>query len=202
MDKEVAHRIFEPFFTTKENGKGTGLGLSVVYGIVKQHEGWISVHSELGQGSTFKIYLPAFSIRLEDDTKKAISLRELQGSGRRILLVEDEKEVREFTAMVLNESGYVVFEAATVKEALDIFERERGNFHLVLSDMVLPDRSGLQLVDRLLSYKPGLRVLLISGYTDDKSRWSTIQERGFQFLQKPYALLDLLQAIKGAIEPR
>jgi PAS domain S-box-containing protein len=200
MDKEIIQRIFEPFFSTKEAGKGTGLGLSVVYGIVKQHKGWINVYSEPGQGSIFKVYLPAFSIKLKSETKKTISIQELQGRGERILLVEDEEGVRELATKVLYENGYVVFEAANAKEAMDIFDREKGEFHLVFCDEVLPDKSGLQLIDQLLSRKPELRILLSSGYTDQKLQWSVIRERGFRFLQKPYTLPDLLRAIKEAIK--
>lgn len=198
MDKEILQRIFEPFFSTKE--VGTGLGLSVVYGIVKEHEGWINVYSEPGQGSTFKVYLPAFYVEPEDETEETVSLQELRGRGERILLVEDEEGVREFVRRALSENGYVVFEATSAEEALDIFERAKGRFRLVFSDVVLPDESGLQLVDQLLFRKPELRVLLSSGYADQKSQWPVICERGFRFLQKPYALPDLLRAIREAVE--
>jgi two-component system cell cycle sensor histidine kinase/response regulator CckA len=200
MNKEIVQHIFEPFFTTKEPGKGTGLGLSVVYGIVKEHEGWINVYSEPGQGSTFRIYLPAVSVRVEDEAKEKVSLEKIQGRGERILLVEDEKGVREFAASVLGENGYAVYEAINVQDALDIFEREKGNFQLVFTDVVLPDRSGIELVDELLSRKSGLPVLLSSGYTDDKSHWPKIRERGFQFTRKPYTLRDLLRAIRKSME--
>ncbi|MBA7555409.1 Sensor kinase CckA [subsurface metagenome] len=198
MDKETIPHIFEPFFSTKDAGKGTGLGLSVVYGIIQQHGGWINVHSNPGQGSMFKFYLPAFSAIQEDEAevKETISLQELQGSGERILVVEDEEKVREFVTMALRESGYLVLEAASAEEALELFEREKGKFHMVFSDVVLPGKTGIQLVDQLLARKPELPVLLSSGYVDAKSHWSTIRERGFQFLQKPYALANLLRAIK------
>jgi len=166
MDKKTIQRIFEPFFSTKGPGKGTGLGLSVVYGIVKQHEGWINVYSEPGQGSTLKVYLPAVSIKPEEETKKEISLEGLKGSGERILLVEDEEGVREFTTSALRENGYVVYDAANVEEALNIFDKESGNFGLIFSDVDLPGKTGLELVDQLLSHKPKLRVLMSSGYTD------------------------------------
>ncbi|MEC4684134.1 MAG: GAF domain-containing protein [Nitrospirota bacterium] len=200
MNKKTVQHIFEPFFTTKEAGKGTGLGLSVVYGIVKQHEGWINVSSKSGLGSTFRIYLPASSVKSEDEARKENPVQKLQGSGERILLVEDEEGVRGFASEALRGSGYVVIEAANVQEALEIFEREKGDFHLILSDVVLPDNSGLHLVDQLLSYKPDLQVLLSSGYTDQKSQWRLIRERKFRFLQKPYALGDLLQAVKEVME--
>jgi signal transduction histidine kinase len=199
MDEETMQHIFEPFFTTKETG--AGLGLSVAYGIVKQHEGWISVYSEPGQGSMFQVYLPALPIEAERETAVTISLEELQGSGERILLVEDEEDVREFLTRALRENGYVAFAAANAKEALDIFEREKEYLHLVLTDVVLPDLSGLELVDQLLSRNPQLLVLMSSGYTDDKSQWPVIRERGFPFLQKPYALADLLRVIREVIKP-
>jgi PAS domain S-box-containing protein len=198
IDKEAIKHIFEPFFSTKKSG--TGLGLSVVYGIVKQHEGWINVYTEPGQGTTFKTYLPTISIRPEEETEEKVSLSELQGSGKRILLVEDEAGVREFASRVLRENGYIVFEAATAEEALNIFGKEKGEFHLIFSDMVLPDKTGLQLVEQLLGGKPKLTVVMSSGYTDQKSLWPTIKERGFRFLQKPYTLTDLLRAVKETIE--
>ena len=198
MDEEIMQHLFEPFFTTKESG--TGLGLPVVYGIVQQHEGWINAYSEPGQGSTFKVYLPAFSIEVEGETREAIPLQELQGGGEGILLVEDDEAVLRIATKMLGGNGYIVFEAATTKEALDIFEREGAKIHLVFSDVVLPDGTGLQLADQLLSRKGETRVLLSSGYSDDKSQWSVIRERGFRFIWKPYALPDLLQAIREAME--
>ncbi|MBA7704875.1 Blue-light-activated protein [subsurface metagenome] len=176
------------------------MGLSVVYGIVKQHEGWVNVYSEPGLGSNLKIYLPASSLKAEKETKETVSLKELKGSGERILLVEDEEEVREFATMVLGENGYVVYDAASAEEALDMFDKEAGSFDLIFSDVVLSGKSGIQLVDQLLSRKGELRILLSSGYTDHKSQWPVIEERGFRFLQKPYGLTDLLRAIREAIE--
>lgn len=201
IGKEIIEHIFEPFFSTKEDGKGTGLGLAVVYGIVKQHDGWINVYSEPGRGSVFKVYLPAFSIPPDEETEETISLPELQGSGEQILLVEDEEEVRKFAARALRENGYFVFEAATANEAINIYEREKGYFHLVFSDVVLPDGTGLELVDRLLSGRPQIRVLLSSGYTDEKLQRALIREKGFCFLRKPYGLADLLRAVREAIHP-
>ena len=200
MHEAILDQIFEPFFSTKGPGVGTGLGLSAVYGIVKQHEGWINVYSEPGKGSTFKVYLPACSAEQEEERKDTLPLGELRGRGERILAVEDQKEVREFTTQVLGENGYVVFEAATAKEALEIFERENGAFHLVFSDVVLPDRSGLELVEELRARKGELGVVLSSGYTGERSHRQKIHERGFRFLQKPYALPDLFRILREAIE--
>ena len=202
MDDEVLEHLFEPFFTTKPAGKGTGLGLSVVYGIVTQHQGWINVYSKVGQGSTFKVYLPAVSLKPETAVERQISLEAFRGQGERILLVEDEATIRKLSTRALRESGYTPFPAANVAEALVIFERENGDFALVFSDVVLPDGSGLNLVDHLLACQPDLRVLLSSGYTDPKSQWQAIRERGFPFLRKPYALSELLRSVSETMHSR
>ncbi len=199
MDKDTIQHIFEPFFSTKGIGKGTGLGLSVVYGIIKQHKGWIQVTSEPGSGSTFKIYLPAISKKMKGKTKEEVVLKNFSVRGKRILIVEDEEKVREFTTTGLSRSGYVVFSAANAKEAVSIFEKEKGNFHLILSDVVLPDKSGIELIEHFLSHKSDLGVLLTSGYTDHKSRWPLIKKKGFQFLEKPYTLGELLQVVQQIV---
>ena len=196
MDKDTLQHIFEPFFTTKKLGKGTGLGLSVVYGIVKQHQGWIEVTSELEKGSTFKVYLPAVFKEPDKKTKeKMIPEQEFQGKGERILLVEDDEGVREFSKILFQRNGYHVFEAENAKAAFSIFEKEKGDFHLIFTDMVLPDRSGLELVEQLILRKPDLRVLLTSGYTNEKIQWSIIRERGYRFVQKPYNVSELLRIV-------
>jgi len=200
MSKEILQRVFEPFFTTKEPGKGTGLGLSIVYGIVKQHDGWINVYSEPGKGATFKVYIPIVSEKPEEKAEEKIPLEEFSGRGERILVVEDEPAVLEYNAEVLREMGYTVFEAEDAEEAIDIFEKENGNFDLIFADVVLHGKSGLQLADQLLSVKPDLRVLLCSGYTDYKMHWQIVREREFQFLQKPYSLVDLLRSVRETIE--
>jgi CheY-like chemotaxis protein len=200
MTQEVISHIFEPFFTTKEMGKGTGLGLSVVYGIVKQHEGWITVRSEPGKGVTFSIYLPAFSGSSAAAKEEDVSLANLRGRGERIFVVEDDESIRNLAQNVLAENGYQVTVAADGRTAVEVFEREKGNFDLILSDVILPDKNGVELVEDLLSRNPNLKVLLSSGYTDDKSQWAVIRKRGFRFMQKPYSLVGLLRALKALIE--
>jgi len=200
MDSKTVQHIFEPFFSTKGRGDGTGLGLSVVYGIIQQHDGWIVVDSEPGQGAVFKIYLPAVSAESKEEAERRRQQKDLQGSGERILVVEDEEGLRGVSERVLNKNGYVVFSAANALEALDVFERENGNVHLIFSDVVLPDKTGIELVDELLARNPDLRVLLSSGYTDQRSQWPVIQKRGYRFLQKPYMLPDLLQAVKEVLK--
>ena len=201
MSREIMERLFEPFFTTKEPGKGIGLGLATVYGIVKAHNGWINVYSEPGQGATFKVYLPASWAEEEAKVEEKDLLEGWQGSGERILLVEDEEAVRNAARRMLGENGYTVFGASSVAEAMDIFEKEQGAFDLLFSDVVMPGESGLQLAETLVSRKPGLRVLLSSGHADEKSRQAVIKEKGFSFLSKPYGTAQLLQAVKKTIKP-
>ena len=195
ISNEIIGQIFDPFFSTKEAGNGTGLGLSVVFGIVKQHDGWINVYSELGHGTIFKVYLPIFSIESALEPADKSAQQRFRGNGERILLVEDEAKVLNFAVKTLQKYGYQVFEANCAEEARCIFEREKGNFQLIFSDVVLPDHSGLDLVNDLLVQKPAILVLLTSGYTEQKSQWSTIREKGFRYLQKPYTVGDLLQIV-------
>jgi len=200
IDQAIIDRIFEPFFTTKGPGRGTGMGLSVVYGIVKQHQGWITVESSPGRGSTFEVYLPAVSIKPEEESKSPVSLEAFRGSGERILLVEDEESVRGLITKGLSENGYIVLAAANSGEALDIFEREAGDFDLLFSDVILPDGKGPELAERLLKRKPGMSVLFTSGYSDEKSDWSAIREGGYPYLQKPYSLSTMLRAVRDALK--
>jgi CheY-like chemotaxis protein len=196
MGKKVIQHIFDPFFSTKEPGKGTGLGLSVVYGIVKQHNGWIHVESTPGKGTVFEVYIPVVAHEsCDSDSFLDNSSDDMEGRGKRILLVEDEEKVREFTTSGLNRIGFKVYSAGSANEAMKVFERENGDFDVVLSDVVLPDKSGLELVEILLKQNPNLGILLSSGYTDHKSRWPVIKSRGYRFLEKPYTLNDLLKVL-------
>ena len=200
MNKETMERIFEPFFSTKGPGRGTGLGLAVVYGIVKQHDGWINVYSEPEHGSTFKIYLPVSNEeeKMEEEIDPAI----LKGNGERILVVEDEKRVCDLAKKVLSKHGYCIFTAATLAEAETVYKKEKGKFDLLFSDVVLPDGDGIELSDRFLKRKKKLKVILSSGYTDKKSQWEIIKKRGFRFLQKPYSLIALLQAVYETLDEK
>ena len=200
MKKATLEHIFEPFFTTKEKGKGTGLGLSVVYGCIKQHGGWICVDSTPGEGTTFRVYL-----ELSDQTacageEKEIDINVLEGREERILLVEDEPVVRDFATRALREKGYNVFDVGSAEEGLEMFEREEHQFDMVFSDVVLPGKSGVQLIDELMSLEPELPVLLSSGYADQKSQWPIIRDKGLRFLQKPYSLQDLLSTIREVLD--
>lgn len=202
MSQEVLAHIFEPFFTTKELGKGTGLGLSVIYGIITQYEGWINVASKPDEGTRFEVYLPASFVKPSVEIKEEISPENFRGSGELILLVEDEEGIREFAAGLLQEYGYTVLKAENAGEALGIFKQKKEKPDLVFSDVVLPDKSGLALVEELLSQKTDLAILLSGGYTGDKSHWPTIQEKGYRFLKKPFSLLELLRSIHRALRDK
>jgi CheY-like chemotaxis protein len=200
IDPAVLPRIFEPFFSTKLPGKGTGLGLSVVYGIVRQHSGWITVQSTPGAGSTLDVYLPAGKEKVVRASDQRVSLEGLRGNGERILAVEDAEGVQEFLRSALSENGYIVFIASNSTEALSIFRKHRGRFDLIFSDVVLPDKSGIELVEILQKENPDLNILLSSGYTDHKSQWTVIQNRRYPFIHKPFSLYDLLKTVKEMIK--
>jgi two-component system, cell cycle sensor histidine kinase and response regulator CckA len=199
MDPETLKHIFEPFYTTKAPGTGTGLGLAVVYGIVTQHKGWIHVTSAPGHGSAFTLFLPADDRKPELHEPPPPALKTLQGSGETVLLVEDHKDVMEFCESVLRENGYTVITAENFAEGLQAFEKGNTTIRLVLSDVVLPDRSGIELAKELCMRKPTLPIILASGYTDEKSQWPIIHKSCYAFLQKPYTIVTLLQTLKKAL---
>lgn len=200
MSEAVKARVFEPFFTTKEAGRGTGLGLATVYGIVKQSGGHIWVYSELGKGTTFKIYLPR---HLEGagrtETRRAPRAEELRGTET-ILLVEDEPAVRSAVQRSLEGAGYTVLVAETPGDAMLLAERHEGEIHLVLTDVVMPRLSGKELVGRLAGIRPGLRVLYMSGYTANAVVHGGVVDPGVHFISKPFTIEDLLRAVRRALE--
>lgn len=195
MDPEIIDRVFDPFFTTK-GLDGTGLGLSVVVGIIEQHEGWIDLDSALGEGTQFTIYLPA---KVVAASRKAVPLEEVgkrNGSrGERILLVEDEPSVINFVKTALTSKGYQVITAMTAKEALRVFDEHDGRFDMIFSDAMLPDGTGMEVLDRLLTTHPHIRGLLSSGYTDHRALVDAAREKDIAFLHKPYALTSLYEMV-------
>ncbi len=201
MDEETRQRIFEPFYSTKGTGKGTGLGLSVVYGIVKQHHGWIEVESEQGRGTAFRLYFPSCEDVGDDEKHDQRYIGKYKSNGERILLVEDEVGVRQFATKALVEYGYEVITAGSVSEAVHQFERHADSLHLILSDVVLPDGTGIELADEFRRSHPDLPILLSSGYTDHKSQWTEIQEKGYSYLQKPYTVYKLLKTLTEILHP-
>jgi signal transduction histidine kinase len=195
---EIRARIFEPFFSTKERGKGTGLGLSTVYGIIKQSNGYISVWSEVGKGTTFKIYLP----RVEGEVQvlsSASPAASLQG-GETLLVVEDESAVQEVIERVLSGNGYRVLLACGGSEALRVSGEHEGPIDLLITDVVMPGMGGREVASRLETSRPGLRVLFMSGYTDDAISHHGILETGLKFLQKPFTTDALLRKVREALE--
>lgn len=184
MDTATMQHLFEPFFTTKDPGKGTGLGLSTVYGIVKQSRGEVRVDSQVGRGSRFVIYLPRVEDVVETVAVRESGPRQLAGTET-VLLVEDEASVRRLLKHVLSKQGYEVLEASSGEEALEIYDRHDGHIHLLLTDMVMPKMNGRELADELTRRQPGLRVLYVSGYTDDVLIRNGALGPGMYFLQKP-----------------
>ena len=199
MDEATKARIFEPFYTTKEKGKGTGLGLSTVYGIVKQSGGWIFVESEPGRGTTFRIYLP----RVDDPADTTDVPREVakaSAGSETVLLVEDEDGVRELARSVLEMSGYKVLEAPHGGEAVLICERHSGPIHLMLTDVVMPRMNGREVYERVAGLRPDMRVLYMSGYTDEAIVHHGVLEEGTAFLAKPFTPNGLTTKVREVLD--
>jgi signal transduction histidine kinase/ActR/RegA family two-component response regulator len=201
MNSATLNRIFEPFFTTKDVGKGTGLGLATVYGIVKQHEGWVEVNSEPGKGSTFDVFFPAGILTAEPAREKDFFLAPVQGGSETILIVEDEPVLRDMARVILEDCGYLLMEAASGKEALDVWNRRASEIDLLLTDMVMPEGvSGVELAERLLAQQPYLKVIFTSGYTADNINHDLLTKHNARFLQKPYSHADLAQTVRDALD--
>ncbi len=198
MALETQAHIFEPFFTTKEKGKGTGLGLATVYGVVKQSDGYIEVHSEVDAGTTFKIYLPLVEAPVEVEKKNAVQPAVLNGTET-ILLVEDEDTLRVLTRNILQSLGYKVLEATDGDEACAVSRRYTRDIHLTVSDVVMPGMNGPALVERLLAERPALKVLYISGYTG-QAVGQGVLPAGSNFLGKPYTRETLARKVREALE--
>jgi PAS domain S-box-containing protein len=197
---ENLRRIFEPFFTTKEVGKGTGLGLATVYGIVKQHQGWIDVQSQLGEGTAFKVYLPCCSqgAELSEPTPAA---RDVRGGSETILVVEDETPVRELVSSLLSSYGYRILQAESGLKALEIWRGCKEKVDLVLTDLVMPDRvNGRELAERLWAERPDLKVIFTSGYSADVVGGDFVLRNGLNYLQKPYPPYKLALAVRDCLD--
>ncbi len=201
MSQETVSHIFEPFFTTKEQGKGTGLGLATVHGIIKQSGGHINVYSELGQGTTFKIYLPPFQ-EVAPGSVAAPSLDALPRGVETILVVEDEARVRELVSRVLRSSGYTVLEATNGPEALRLYTHQNGSIQLLLTDVVMPGMNGRVLADHLKAGQPGLKVIFMSGYTDDAIIHHGVLDAGAIFIQKPFTTDMLIRRVRETLDKR
>jgi CheY-like chemotaxis protein len=200
MDLTTRSHLFEPFFTTKDRGKGTGLGLSTVYGIVKQHGGEIRVESQPGAGTAFEIYLP---VAEESVTVEPVARDEGQAAmgTETVLLVEDEIGVRQLARAILKHHGYRVLEAADAKEAIRLAQQERGPIHVLLTDVIMPLMSGRELVEQIKSLRKDIRIVYMSGYTDDVLAYRGDLGSDINFLQKPFAPETLAKKVREALAP-
>lgn len=197
MDETTRQQIFEPFFTTKEVGKGTGLGLATVYGIIRQSSGWIDVQSEVGVGTSFKVYLPQVDapLNLWDE-----GIAPSAGGSETILVVEDQSAVRAFTAAALRQCGYQVLEGSDGEEAMAVAERHSGDLHLLVTDVVMPGINGKELSTRLKERCPNLKVLFISGYTADIIAQRGVLDPGVAFLHKPFSPDELAAKVREVLD--
>jgi CheY-like chemotaxis protein len=199
MSEEVKAHLFEPFFTTKPSGKGTGLGLATCFGIVKQNTGHINVHSELGSGTTFKIYFPQVQSALESPRVR-ITPTEVAGGNETVLLVEDEPVVRELAVATLREKGYTVVEAVNGEEGLRLARQHDGKIDLVLTDVVMPVMGGKEMADALRTSHPDTKVLFTSGYTEDALGHHGVLRPGILFLPKPYLTATLARKVREVLD--
>jgi CheY-like chemotaxis protein len=202
MDAETQRQIFEPFFTTKEKSKGTGLGLATVYGIVQQHGGHLGVSSEPGLGTAFRFYFPCFqgeAGEVQDPPATLVSPPSSGAHSETILLVEDNEMVRDLAQFILTELGYTVLVAENGSEALSVLGQDDGPFHLLLTDVVMPGMNGKELYLRVAEKYPDLKVLYMSGYTDDEIAHHGVLEAGVHFIQKPFTVTTLNLKVREAL---
>src|SRR6266446_2328847 len=201
MDSQTMARIFEPFFTTKTEGRGTGLGLSTVYGVVKQNNGYIMPYSEVGHGTTFRVYFPR--VRETPDLRDKKSSQEEFAKGcETILVVEDEEALRELARELLEANGYKVIEAERGEKAIQLVEHSQTPIDLLLTDVVMPGIGGKQLAKRLLELRPGLHVLYMSGYTDDVIYNRGVLPENTLLLPKPFTRAVLLRRVRDALNTK
>jgi hypothetical protein len=198
MDEKTKQRIFEPFFTTKEVGKGTGLGLSIVYGIVKQHGGYIIVESERGKGTVFRIYLP--EARTEAAPEATEAPPDLRGGTETILLAEDNPDIRKMTSHTLAMSGYAVIEAADGREAVEKFRERRDEIRLIILDVVMPEENGKEAYEEIRAMRRDIKALFMSGYTADVVLGKGVSTKALDFIAKPIAPDALLHKIRNILD--
>jgi len=199
MSAEVQARIFEPFFTTKDKGRGTGLGLAMVYGIVKQHDGYIDVQSVPGKGTTFEVYLPCAE-DAENNVEPGVEQAGESRGSETILLVEDEGDVRELTREILEMAGYTVLEAARGAEALRLCRESNQAIDLLLTDVVMPQMSGPELAREVAELRPGTKVVYMSGYTDDALGHHGVLDPDIILLPKPFTPESLMSRLRLALD--
>jgi hypothetical protein len=198
MDEQTVEHIFEPFFTTKEIGKGTGLGLAMVYGTISQHGGFIEVQSVPGKGSTLKFYLPLQELAVSA-VQEAASSPVVSGTET-ILLVEDDEAVRRVTKMTLEEMGYTVIEAMNGEQAIELLREKRGGVQLVITDVIMPGLSGVDVEQALREIEPGIKVLFVSGYAVDVLSQKGVSSGSINFMAKPLRLQAFSRKIREVLE--
>lgn len=200
MTEETKLHLFEPFYTTKAKGKGTGLGLPTVYGIVKQNEGFIQVHSEIMLGTSVKIYFPISDLSVSAANKPHGRRSVVPRGHETVLLVEDELLVRQLTRTMLVRLGYQVIEAASGNEALDSCCDQMDKIELLITDVVMPGMNGRELHESLCRLRPGLKTLFVSGYTDDVVASHGVFDNGNHFIAKPFSSAELARKVRQVIE--
>jgi CheY-like chemotaxis protein len=199
MDAKTKERIFEPFFTTKEQGKGTGLGLSMVYGIVKQHFGYIDVYSEPSSGTTFKIYLPIFGAGIAEE-RKEIELVPIRGGSETILVAEDDTALRNLASMVLHQYGYSVIEAVDGEDAIAKYRENKDRVQLVILDGIMPKKNGKEVYQEIRSITPAIKTIFVSGYSEDIITKEGLLEPGINFILKPATPNELLKKVREILD--
>jgi CheY-like chemotaxis protein len=198
MDEQTKEKLFEPFFTTKDVGKGTGLGLSIVYGIIKQHNGYINVYSDLGKGTTFRIYLPIIKSAVkEPDKEEAMTAK---GGTETLLVAEDAEDVRELLKIVLEDYGYTVIEASDGDEAIERFMERKENIQLLILDVIMPKKIGKEVYDEIRKIRPEMKALFISGYTAEIIHKKGVLEEGLNFISKPVSPPELLEKVREVLD--
>jgi CheY-like chemotaxis protein len=198
MNENTRSRIFEPFFTTKEMGRGTGLGLSIVYGIIKQHNGFINVYSEIGKGTTFKIYLPLIKKGIEEEESKV--LPPPKGGTETLLLAEDDKDARGLTKTVLELHGYKVLEAVDGEDAVRVFNENKEKIKMIILDVIMPKKDGRAAYEEIKKIVPEIKSLFLSGYTADIINKRGILDTELNFVSKPVSPPDLLRKIREILD--
>ncbi|NOG43796.1 MAG: PAS domain S-box protein [Calditrichaeota bacterium] len=202
IENKIKDRIFEPFYTTKEKGKGTGLGLSTVYGIIEQSGCHITIDSEKNVGTTFTIFIPKSGITVEDIEKEELQIQHKPSVGgeETLLVVEDEEQVRELVIEMLETYGYEVLEANNGKKAIDVYNKNREQISMILTDVVMPEMGGKKLIESLKNFKAGTKVIYMSGYTDNAIDEQGILDPGTEFIQKPFSPFDLLKKVREVLD--